>query len=100
MFDLMGKIVLVTGAASGIGEATAVTLAKAGAFVYVADLDEANGERVATRIKNDNGGQAAFLKLNVAENDECLKAADTVDKNHGKLDVLVNNAGIGHVCTI
>ncbi len=100
MFDLTGKIALVTGSASGIGEATAVTLAKAGAFVYVADLDEANGERVATRIKNDNGGQAAFLKLNVAENDECSKAADAVDKNHGKLDVLVNNAGIGHVGTI
>ncbi len=100
MFDLTGKIALVTGSASGIGEATAVTLAKAGAFVYVADLDEANGERVATRIKNDIGGQAAFLKLNVAENDECSKVADTVDKNHGKLDVLVNNAGIGHVGTI
>ncbi len=100
MFDLTGKIALVTGAASGIGEATALTLAKAGAFVYVADLDEANGERVATRIKMDDGGQAAFLKLNVAENDECLKAADTVYESHGKLDVLVNNAGIGHVGTI
>jgi len=100
MFDLTGKIALVTGAASGIGEATALTLAKAGAFVYVADLDEANGERVATRIKMDDGGQASFLKLNVAENDECLKAADTVYESHGKLDVLVNNAGIGHVGTI
>jgi NAD(P)-dependent dehydrogenase (short-subunit alcohol dehydrogenase family) len=100
MFDLTGKIALVTGAASGIGEATALTLAKAGAFVYVADLDEANGERVAAGIKIDDGGRAAFLKLNVAEDDECLKVADTVYKNHGKLDVLVNNAGIGHVGTI
>ncbi len=80
MFDFVGKIVLVTGAASGIGEATAMTLAKAGAFVYVADLDKANGERVAAEIRND-GGQAVFLKLNVAENDECLKAAKMVNKN-------------------
>ncbi len=99
MFDFVGKIVLVTGAASGIGEATAMTLAKAGAFVYVADLDKANGERVAAEIRND-GRQAVFLKLNVAENDECLKAAKMVNKNHGKLDILVNNAGIGHVGTI
>lgn len=99
MFDLTGKITLVTGAASGIGEAIANTLAHAGAVVYVADLDEANGERVTAEIRKD-GGQAAFLKLNVADADECLKAADTVYENHGKLDVLVNNAGIGHVGTI
>lgn len=99
MFDLTEKTALVTGAASGIGEAIAVTLAKAGAFVYVADIDEENGERVADEIKND-GGQAGFLKLNVAENDECLNAAETIYKNHGRLDILVNNAGIGHVGTI
>lgn len=99
MFDLSEKITLVTGAASGIGEAIAFTLAKAGAFVYVADIDETNGERVIDKIKND-GWQAVFLKLNVAENDDCLKAAETVHKNHGKLDILVNNAGIGHVGTI
>jgi 2-keto-3-deoxy-L-fuconate dehydrogenase len=99
MFDLTGKIVLVTGAASGIGEAIAFTLAKAGAVVYVADIDEANGRRVSEEIKSE-GGQAFFLKLDVAENHECLNAAETVFKNHGKLDVLVNNAGIGHVGTI
>lgn len=99
MFDLTGKTTLVTGAASGIGQAIATTLAKAGAFVYVADIDEENGRRVSEAIKND-GGQSAFLTLNVAENDECLKAAVIVRKNHGWLDVLVNNAGIGHVGTI
>jgi NAD(P)-dependent dehydrogenase (short-subunit alcohol dehydrogenase family) len=99
MFDLTGKIALVTGAASGIGEAIAFTLARAGAFVYVADLDEINGRRVAAEI-NDHGGQAEFLKINVAVNEDCLRAAEIVEENHGRLDILVNNAGIGHVGTI
>ncbi len=99
MFDLTGKIALVTGAASGIGESIAQTLANAGAFVYVADLDGSNGERVVGEI-NKEGNQSAFLKLNVAENKYCLSAAQTVYQNHGQLDILVNNAGIGHVGTI
>jgi 2-keto-3-deoxy-L-fuconate dehydrogenase len=99
MFDLTGKVTLVTGAASGIGEAIAHTFAKRGAVVYVADLDEVNGERVANGIKND-GGRASFLKLNIADHRDCINAANVVHVEHGKLDILVNNAGIGHVGTI
>ncbi len=99
MFDLTGKIALVTGAASGIGEATAITFARQGAFVYVADIDETNGRRVAAGIKNDSGC-AAFLRLNVAEHADCLNAVDIVHGKHGRLDILVNNAGLGHVGTI
>lgn len=99
MFDLTGKTALVTGAASGIGEAIAAALARAGAFVYVADIDEENGGRVSNEIKTD-GGRAVFLRLDVAENNECLSAAATVYKTHGSLDILVNNAGVGHVGTI
>ena len=99
MFDLTGKIALVTGAASGIGEAIAFRMAKAGAFVYVADLDEAGGKRVGSEIETD-GGQAQFLKLNVTKHDDCLNAAEVVHADQGQLDILVNNAGIGHVGTI
>ncbi len=99
MFDLTGKIALVTGAASGIGEATAETLAAAGAYVYVADVDEENGERVAANIKSKEA-TAAFLKLDVAIESECLRAADVVIAGHERLDILVNNAGIGYVGTI
>ena len=99
MFDLTGKIALVTGAASGIGEAIAHTFARQGAFVYVADIDEENGRKVATEI-GDDGGRAEFLKLNVAEHKSCLNAAATVHNAHDKLDILVNNAGVGHVGTI
>ena len=95
MFDLTGKIALVTGSASGIGEAIAHALAQAGAFVYVADLDETNGARVVDDV-GSRGGKAEFLRLNVAEPEECERAAEAV----GCLDILVNNAGIGHVGTI
>jgi len=96
MFDLTGKVALITGAASGIGEAMAKALANSGAFVYVCDLDEANGERVASEI----GEKAEFLKLNVAEKSECEATAKKVLSEKGKLDILINNAGIGHVGTI
>lgn len=95
MFDLSKKIALVTGAASGIGEAIAHALAQAGALVYVADLDEANGGRVVDSI-NNGGGKAEFLRLDVAVRKDCERAAEAV----GHLDILVNNAGIGHVGTI
>lgn len=96
MFDLTNKIALVTGAASGIGEAIAKALANAGAFVYICDLDETNGERVANEI----GENAKFLPLNVAEKSDCEAIAKTVLAEKGKLDILVNNAGIGHVGTL
>ena len=94
MFDLTSKIALVTGAASGIGEAVAKTLAAAGAFVYVGDLDAENGERVASEIVSANG-HALFVRLNVADEDDCKAAAELVHSEKGRLDILVNNAGVG-----
>lgn len=96
MFDLSGKVALVTGAASGIGEATARALAAAGAKVYVADIDAGRGGAVAIDI----GPPAQFVELNVADPDSCLRAAEIVAGGQGRLDILVNNAGIGHVGTI
>ena len=99
MFDLTGKVALVTGAASGIGEAIAHTFAKRGAFVYLADIDEENGQRVSAEINNDDG-QSVFLTLDVASGQNCIGAAEIVHREKEKLDILVNNAGVGHVGTI
>lgn len=99
MFDLSDKVALVTGAASGIGEAIATTLAAAGAVVYVADIDAANGAKVTGAIAAA-GGNAVYLPLDVSRPEECNAARETVIGAHGRLDILVNNAGIGHVGTI
>ena len=87
MFKLHNKTALVTGAASGIGEAIAELFAQAGATVWIADRNEAVGRAVAGRI----GGK--FITLDVASEAECAQAAQTV----GPLDILANVAGIGHV---
>ncbi len=96
MFTLAQKTSLVTGAASGIGEAIATTFARAGAFVFVGDRDRAGGERVAGAI-NAAGGMARFLPLDVTDEAACAAAVETVTTTRGHLDILVNNAGIGHV---
>src|SRR5438094_6864047 len=99
MFTLHNKISLVTGAGSGIGAAIAQTFAQAGAFVFVTDRDEKSGRAVAENIRAKKG-EAQFLPLDVTSEDDCRRVAQTVLSTRTRLDVLVNNAGIGHVGTI
>jgi NAD(P)-dependent dehydrogenase (short-subunit alcohol dehydrogenase family) len=99
MFDLSGKTAFVTGAASGIGEAIAHALAGAGAHVFVADLNSESGEAVTNAIKS-SGGEAEFLLLDVSKREDCTAAAKKVTSNHGRLEIQLHNAGIGHVGTI
>lgn len=99
MFSLKEKITLVTGAGSGIGQSIAEVFAQAGGFVYVADRDEKGGAETVAKI-HAAGGQAEFIKLDVASEESCHLAATAVHESKGRLDVLVNNAGIGHVGTI
>ena len=86
--ELEGRVALVTGAAAGLGEAAARRLAAAGAAVVVTDIDEANGEAVAESL----GG--LFLRHDVASESDWAAAIAGTDSKHGRLDVLVNNAGI------
>jgi NAD(P)-dependent dehydrogenase (short-subunit alcohol dehydrogenase family) len=90
---LAGKVALVTGGASGMGQSEATIFAREGAKVVVADINETDGRQVVDKIAGA-GGQARFVKLDVTnEADWTAAVADTV-KAFGKLDVLVNNAGI------
>jgi NAD(P)-dependent dehydrogenase (short-subunit alcohol dehydrogenase family) len=99
MFKLANKITLVTGAGSGIGASIADVFAQAGAFVFVADRDEKAGRETVARVLAA-GGEAEFLPLDVAIEEECQRSAQHVLQSKGRLDILVNNAGIGHVGTM
>lgn len=91
---LKDKIAIVTGAASGIGKATATTFAKEGAAVMCADINGEGAEAVAHTI-SDTGGDAASVKVDVASEDDIQRmVAETVSR-WGRLDLLYNNAGIG-----
>jgi 2-keto-3-deoxy-L-fuconate dehydrogenase len=96
MFSLQNKIALVTGAGSGIGAAIAETFVRANAFVYVTDRDEKSGHETVARIRAHKG-EAEFIGFDVTDEVLCQRAAHQVHNAKQRLDVLVNNAGIGHV---
>ncbi len=85
-----GKIALVTGGATGIGAAIARRLVQDNMRVAVCDVDVKNGEELVSGI----GALARFYKLNVADESEVAETVDTIFKEFGRIDVLVNNAGI------
>jgi NAD(P)-dependent dehydrogenase (short-subunit alcohol dehydrogenase family) len=87
------KIVLVTGGTSGIGKATALAFAEAGAKVVITGRREKEGADVAAEIAR-NGGTAAFVRADVAKDADVVKAIDFVVSTHGRLDVAFNNAGV------
>jgi NAD(P)-dependent dehydrogenase (short-subunit alcohol dehydrogenase family) len=90
---LAGKVALVSGAASGMGQSEATIFAREGAKVVVADILEVEGKQVAEKIAA-GGGQARFVKLDVTSEAEWDAAVKAAVGAFGKLDVLVNNAGI------
>ncbi|MUL45226.1 glucose 1-dehydrogenase [Mycobacterium sp. CBMA293] len=93
MADLMGKVAMVTGGGSGIGEATAVALARAGAAVVIGGRDAGKGQRVVDAIRSD-GGLAAFQATDVAKPGEVKALVARTVAEFGRLDIAHNNAGV------
>ncbi len=94
MKQLEGKVALVTGAGSGIGEAVALVLAREGSKVVLTDVDMAGCERVAGAVKAI-GAEAITVRNDVSMASECEAAVSAALKAFGRLDIAVNNAGIG-----
>ncbi len=93
MDRVKGKVAIITGAAAGLGEADALLLAKEGAKVVVADIDEVKGNKVADEIRRE-GGEAVFVKHDVTSEKDWNHVIEKTLSEFGKLDILVNNAGI------
>lgn len=91
--SLGGRTAVVTGAASGVGEAIALRLARSGAFVVALDLDLEGAEAVARRIRED-GGTAAAYRLDVSSEQEWEAFDPWLREHHGGLHVFVGNAGV------
>ena len=89
-----GKVALVTGGASGIGEAIAELLAQEGAKVVATDIDELKGPEVVAGIKK-TGGEAIFLHQDVTSEPRWAEVTSEIAERFGRLDILVSNAGIG-----
>jgi NAD(P)-dependent dehydrogenase (short-subunit alcohol dehydrogenase family) len=92
MSDLTGKTVLVTGATSGIGEATAIALARQGAHVLIVGRDQKRGAAVVQELARV-GGTGEFLSANLLSLKDVARLAEEVQKRTSALDVLINNAG-------
>ncbi|MBT8220930.1 MAG: glucose 1-dehydrogenase [Bacteroidia bacterium] len=88
------KVALITGAGSGIGRNTAYTLAAEGARIVVTDINQEGGQETVENIKS-KGGDAFFIKNNVADWDDVQHMFRSAVDHYGRIDIAVNNAGIG-----
>ena len=91
--DFQHKVVLVTGAAAGIGRLTAELFVQAGAVVCLSDVNETDGQALADRL-NEQGGKALFVRCDVSRAEEVKNMVDACVATFGRLNICINNAGI------
>ncbi|HAP34482.1 MAG TPA: 3-oxoacyl-ACP reductase FabG [Bacteroidetes bacterium] len=96
---LKDKVAVITGAGQGIGKTTALIFSREGASIVVADINEAQAQATANEI-TASGGNAIAVKVNVASLQDCEQLARTVIEKFGKVDILINNAGITRDATL
>jgi len=94
VFDLAGKIAVVTGGSRGIGRATSIALAEAGAFVLVNYRSNEEAAKQTLSLIEEAGGQAELVCFDVADPDSVDRGLKAAIERHGGIDILVNNAGI------
>ena len=92
----MGKVVLITGAAGGIGQSLSRTFAGDGATLVLGDVDVSGGEALAAGLR-DGGAEASFVRCDVTSPDDVAGLVDAAVAAHGRLDIAINNAGITHL---
>jgi len=90
-----GKVALITGGSTGIGRATCIALAKQGAKIAFADLNEDAAKETKKILKDQYKIEALFIKANVSKREDVERMVQTVVKHYGRLDLAFNNAGIG-----
>lgn len=96
MFSLDRKIAAITGGGSGIGKAIAEVFASQGAHVFIIELNASTGEETEKQIVN-KGGKAKSFQCNVSDQDQVKNVFSSIIKDAGKIDILVNCAGISHI---
>ena len=96
---LKDRVAIVTGGGKGIGAEICLRLASEGAKIVIAEMDIENGEKISKKIQ-DNNGEAIVVETNVAEEDSANNMAEAAIKKFGKIDILINNAGIRHINNI
>ena len=95
IFDLSGRVAVITGGGSGLGRAIAIGYAQCGVTVVVADINEDGAAETSAAIA-EQGGAAQAVPLDVTKRSQCVDVANAVRGEHGRIDILVNSAGGAH----